>query len=65
MITRYYVRQLKDGVKSIGCYDVEHTTVEYSGLNAALQTVADRGYHVIEFLGAIVLSGGGVCDPQC
>lgn len=62
MITRYYVRQIKDNNQYIGCYDVEHTTDTYSGMNGTLQVALSKGFQVIAFLDAIALSKGGTND---
>ena len=59
MLTRYYVRQIKDNVQVIGCYDIEHTTDIYSGMNGTLQVALSKGFQVIAFLDAIALSKEG------
>lgn len=62
MMTRYYLRETKEGTQFISCYDVEHSTDKYSGLNAALKAAAEKGHQVIEILDAIALTRGGTND---
>ena len=59
MITRYYVRQMQDGNKYIGCYDVEHGTGRYDGYNALLKRTNTFSVVVEEILDSIVL------DREC
>lgn len=62
MLTRFYMRELKDGVQFITCYDVQHNTDKYSGINAALQVAAGKGHQVIAVLDAIILEREGTDD---
>ena len=59
MLTRFYVREVKYGTRSIGCYDVEHGTGRHDAYNALLIITNNEFTLVLEVLDSIILEQDG------